>query len=185
MRVRTPSIAGPRPTGKHRWMRARALPSVFLLVFLAAPGCALAHERSLGDAAVGRDVGPVGRDASAPDASGGGCLPSGLYDVTVTYLGEMPPGCLGGPGSSTFALHVPPIQTDFSGMCGEGSVTITPIATDPCAWSIQTSCPIPDASSRTTGTLSAHTSGVEGRFAAEVDTFGGTCAVTLVLTGAP
>lgn len=162
-------------------MRDLALLSLFVL---AAPGCAAVHERLSGDAAAAGDAGPVRRDTGGPDTSSGGCLPSGTYDVTTSFVGEMPPGCIGGSMPGTFTLHVPPIESDFGGMCGDGSVTITPIATDACAWSIQTSCAIPDASTRTMGTLSAHTSGVQGRFEAELDSFSGTCSVTIVLTGA-
>ena len=64
-------------------------------------------------------MGPVGRDASAPDASGGGCLPSGLYDVTVTYLGET--------GLATTIRIAPPYDEPETGPCIERVVRRHPV----------------------------------------------------------
>lgn len=164
-------------------MRDRRL--LFVVVCLAGPGCPAFHERPSGDAAVTGDAGPIGRDAAAVDGAMSTCLPDGVYSVTATFVSASPEGCLGGTMPSTFDIHVPPIQQDYSGMCPLDTVTITRSDADPCTWIIESGCAIPDASTRAVGTLSAPRSGIVGRFDVALDSIGGSCTATLALTGAP
>ncbi len=165
-------------------------PSAPWLVGLVAwliTGCPAVHERPTGGTPL-RDAGAVDArsvDASTGDTGGTLCLPEGTYEVRASISDETPVGCTGFAGPVSYPVHIPPIEEDFRGMCEDGSVAIVPSSTLPCAWSVITDCPIPDASTHVEGSISARATGVEGAFAVRFEGFTGTCNYTVHFAGTP
>lgn len=136
-------------------------------------GCYASHEL--------RDGG-AGTDASRD--TGSACLAPGTYDVVIAIRDDDPADCFGGPAATTVPVHVPPIADDYRGMCGAEAVSIVP--TDvPCTWEIVADCPAADASTRVSGTFSAPSRGVAGRFDVEQGSLFGVCRFSMTFEPAP